>query len=534
MTQEVEVGVKVVGEGLQEGQKGAEKLADNLKKSEKASDGLEASLKKQEARIKLIDGAINVLGGSVELAVGSISALGLVSEEQAEEFQSAALGAIAFADGAKRTFDGVKSLTEGIQLYGGVQKVATGLTTAFGVALKVAMGPVGIAIAAIGAITAAIVLLKDKFEVVNKVAEFFGNAFNKVAEAVGLAATAEEKFAKSQGEAAKESEFQLKLLKAQGASFEELAKAERKLLTERVNSFKKGTEDRKKAEEELKVFEAQVITDRAAAQKAANEKRKADEEKAAQDRFNILNKELQDREARLKEYEDARIAKEAADRAKRISDAQFLAEYEADLDREAFEEVLVNLEKQKAAGQKATDTAIQQAQALSDARNALLGNTAAAIGALGNLFEEGTAAAKTAALAELAITTATGFINALDIAQKSAKATGPAAAFAFPIFYASQIAAVLGAVASAKQILSTTPGGAGGGSTPNPSATGGGGGTPSFPSLGGGVTGLPAGTAPVGPAAGAEPVRAYVVSSDVTNGVQAQGQIRRRRRLGPG
>jgi len=91
-----------------------------------------------------------------------------------------------------------------------------------------------------------------------------------------------------------------------------------------------------------------------------------------------------------------------------------------------------------------------------------------AIGSLGNLFEKGTVASKAAALAEIAIGTGTGFINALDIAQKSAKATGPAAAFAFPVFYATQLAAVLGAASKAKNILSTVKGGNGGASTSAP------------------------------------------------------------------
>jgi hypothetical protein len=57
------------------------------------------------------------------------------------------------------------------------------------------------------------------------------------------------------------------------------------------------------------------------------------------------------------------------------------------------------------------------------------------------LYLKGTAAAKAAALAEIAIGSAIGLINGLDIAQKSAKG-GPAAAF-LPIFYATQVAAVL-------------------------------------------------------------------------------------------
>ena len=93
-----------------------------------------------------------------------------------------------------------------------------------------------------------------------------------------------------------------------------------------------------------------------------------------------------------------------------------------------------------------------------------------ALGKISQLFEQGTAASKAAALAEIAIGTGIGLIQGLDIAQKSAKGTGPAAALAFPIFYATQIAAVLGAVGQAKSILSTVKGGGGVGSTPRPTA----------------------------------------------------------------
>ena len=78
---------------------------------------------------------------------------------------------------------------------------------------------------------------------------------------------------------------------------------------------------------------------------------------------------------------------------------------------------------------------------------------------LDGLFKEGSRAAKTAALTTIAINTATGLIQGLDIAQKSAKLAGPGAALAFPIFYASQIAAVLGAASQAKGILSSSSNG---------------------------------------------------------------------------
>lgn len=133
----------------------------------------------------------------------------------------------------------------------------------------------------------------------------------------------------------------------------------------------------------------------------------------------------------------------------------------------------------------------------------------AAIGQLGGLFEQGTAAAKAAALAEIAINTGVGFVQGLDIAQKSAKATGPAAAFAFPIFYATQVAAVLGAASRAKSILESgnVSGGDGGGSSiPQPQV-------PRFNVVG--ASGINQIAQVVGQSQ--EPVKAYVVSSEVSS-----------------
>lgn len=76
------------------------------------------------------------------------------------------------------------------------------------------------------------------------------------------------------------------------------------------------------------------------------------------------------------------------------------------------------------------------------------------LSSLSSLAQEGSAIAKSLALTEIAAKTGVGFIQALDIAQKAAAGTGPGAAFAFPIFYASQIASVLSAAAQAKSALS--------------------------------------------------------------------------------
>jgi hypothetical protein len=129
--------------------------------------------------------------------------------------------------------------------------------------------------------------------------------------------------------------------------------------------------------------------------------------------------------------------------------------------------------------------------------------------ALGALFEKGSAEAKAFALIDIAIGTAKGFVQGLDIAQKSAAAAGPGAAFAFPIFYASQVGAVLSAAARAKSVLesgNTSGGGSVSGSAPAPSS-------PRFNVVG------TSGANQIAQTIGRDqqPVKAYVVANDVTS-----------------
>ena len=139
-----------------------------------------------------------------------------------------------------------------------------------------------------------------------------------------------------------------------------------------------------------------------------------------------------------------------------------------------------------------------------------------AVGALGGLMEEGTAASKAAALAEIAISTGVGIVQGLDIAQKSAAATGPAAAVAFPLFYATQIAAVLGAAAQAKTILGAGGGGGGGAGAGAPPLAS----TPA-PQMMSGAFDISGGVAP-------EATKAFVVTDEMSNSQNQLANIRRR------
>ena len=115
-------------------------------------------------------------------------------------------------------------------------------------------------------------------------------------------------------------------------------------------------------------------------------------------------------------------------------------------------------------------------QAKANFRDKMLGHIGAGLGAASKLFKKNSAEAKIFALAEIAVGTAKGFINGLDIAQKTAKTT-PAAAFTFPLFYASQVAAVLSAAGRAKAVLQ------GGGSSGASGSSGSGSSAPTGPSF---------------------------------------------------
>jgi hypothetical protein len=141
---------------------------------------------------------------------------------------------------------------------------------------------------------------------------------------------------------------------------------------------------------------------------------------------------------------------------------------------------------------------------------------------LGSAFEQGTAVSKTAAIAEIGINTALGYIQGLDIAQKGAKATGPLAPFTMPIFYASQILAVIGAVGKAKQALSQVKGGSGSiGSISSAAPM-----TPQLPQAA--TTNLSRQTIND---IGNQAVRAYVIETDVTSNQERMAAIRQRARF---
>jgi len=234
--------------------------------------------------------------------------------------------------------------------------------------------------------------------------------------------------------------------------------------------------------------ERQRIVDQTnSAQLSANEARRQSELAMITDEGERIQKEYSNKLAALQEaqIEEQKAAKGNAEALalikQKYKDLEIVATAEVDAaelelgKKKSDEAVKIADEQAKSIADinaKATADQLANEAALQDAKDKMVQATRDAVTALGAMFKEGSDAAKAAALVDIAIGTGVGFINALDIAQKGAKATGPAAPFAFPIFYASQIAAVLGAANKARAILKS---GKGGGSASAPSQMGGGG-----------------------------------------------------------
>jgi hypothetical protein len=497
-----------------------------------------------DAKFKALTASLSGVAGGFAALQGAVGLFGNKAEA-VEKTLLKVQSAMALSQGLQAVGESIDSFKQ----LGAVVK--TGVSNAFGT-LRSAIISTGI-----GALVVGLGLLIANFETVKKVvlnfipglgkvADYIGNLVNKITDFVGITSEAERataKLIKENDKAIKDGERNLEL---NGDKYDEYTQRKIKANLEfkkKQNEFKN---DEQLTEEQKNAFILQ------ARQKANREIAKAD-----QDRNNAAieaNKKLSDKQKEIddKLAADRKIRKEQEynDFVQFVNDLkdstnaelelqeflisetkrkeQELFDWRVDLAQQRYDES----EDEFAFLQELNKKKLEDDQKTLDARlNAQLQFTNAiggVLSGLSGLFEQGTAASKVAALAEIGLGTATGFIQGLDIAQKGAKATGPAAPFAFPIFYASQIAAVLGAAGKAKQVLSQVKGGAGGVNLPSGSGIAS---APVSPQLStvNTVTQLnQASINQMGSATG----RAYVVESDITNQQEKIIRINRAARLG--
>jgi hypothetical protein len=548
------------------------KTASEIKTLNKTFEGLEPQ-QKTEAFLK----GFEAISGAVAVTTGTLALFG-VESESAGKIEQKVQGAIAIAIGARAIAEGALQARVAARLV--AEKAATVATKAAAVAQGIFnavlnLNPIFLLVTVLAAVTAGIYLftkamgentddvkknneallkrnqlLEDSANFQLRVTQAQGRSAKEVKEAQIEVTNATLDRLEAERELAKNTEEVNELNKEINKTLDDLLIQNLelgKIKQDEANAEKKRLADAQKASADAaakdKAERDRVAKEKAAADKAAADKKKTDDAarfKAEQDYLDNVNNLLQSEDAKrilsvAKTYDDLieQAAQFGADTTA-LETARGVA-IQAVLDEQAAE----RLAKQKAADEKAAadKKAIDDKKAADDkaiadankfAQDANIANVQATIGALGSLFDEGTAAAKVAAIADIAIGTGLGFVNGLDIAQKSAKATGPAAAFAFPLFYAAQIAAVLSAANQAKKILTSVPGGGGGGgataSKPNIQ-------TPSN-------NFIPVGQQPAGTQltpsfeAPTQPVRAYVISGDVSTGLEADSRLRNRRTLG--
>ena len=331
-----------------------------------------------------------------------------------------------------------------------------------------------------------------------------------VEEEVGLGESLEEDLQRLNDE-------KIRLIELETASIKQ-----RKKVVTQVNEFEKSINAEAVAQEKERTdakIESDKILNEAEAVKQA---KKIEDDKAESDR---LAKVEEDRQTSINTIRDS--FKIVRDESKIQALEREQEETIAELERlEASEQAKADVIKffdDKITEQKSIN-ATKEADQNRAIQNINLGIAAKGFGDISNLLKEGSAASKTAAIAQIGINTALGYMQGLDIAQKSAAGTGPAAAFTMPLFYASQVLSVLGAANKARQII------------------GGGGSTPSAPSIGGGSVGgniaasIPASTN-LDDVVGSinnqaeQPLQAYVISQEVTDSQEAQAYINNQRTL---
>lgn len=513
------------------------------------------------------------LGGSLEYVSGAFAAtqgaMAIFGKENKSveqailKVQSALAitqGFAAMREGAnsvKQLGTAIKSLTLFQTAYNFINNAtSTGLKVLRGALIGTGIGAlvvgVGLLIANFDKLKAAALKLVPGLAMIGKV---IGSAYDGFTDFVGLTTKAGRAMEKLQETAEKTLKSNAKFLKEHGTQIDEYTKQKIEAKNEYYEALKEDNADQVALAKELNRKLAKIDKERANADAAkakgikdAN-KKEFEEEKARIDAYNksildatkAYNNEIADIEAdteqkkldlwKKRQIEEINlIAKNRKDRDTLLLALQ--ADYNLKsslLDKKAREEGEIardeyeksQKDKLETARREGEDSRIAYEKDLKDKERAILDARISAqwqfvdaiqgaVNALGSLFEQGSAEAKAFALIDIAIGTAKGFVQGLDIAQKSAAATGPGAAFAFPIFYATQVAAVLSAAGRAKSVLESGNPSGGGAASIAPTAP------PASPRFN--VVGT-SGANQIAQTLGGDlpPVKAYVVANDVTS-----------------
>ena len=555
-----------------------DKAAGNIQKLEKELAKTNATVEgfTLDKKLQVADGAIKVTAGAVTALTGAVGLLGIESEEF-DKLTAQATNAIAFGMGIKDLSEGVGILARNFtvagtkaKLFAAGQKILNLAQRAFNAIL--AANPIGLTILAITTLIALVIGLKDKFEAVNKVFQFFKGLVTAVGEALGLTATAEEKAAEAAKLASeqriKDIDNELKVRQAAGEETVDIEREKQRLLT---SLTEEGSQERADIDADAAAFEAKLLKDkqdkidrasqlRRSKRKAERDKQKADDEAAAE-------KAIADAEA-----ETARLAQLEVDRLKTIDDVkqEFLnmieerdAETElekAELDEErklaelellgadleaiqAVRDYYTGVKEEASAADAAVikdqndisaQDAIDAKLAEIDGKAALEGEYIQLVGQFSGLLGQIAGENKELQIASIIIgqaaniakiisnTTAANARALIELGPIAGAAAGIRQTISAGIGIASSVAAGAKAISQIKS-ADSGGGGGGGGSVPNLGA----GAAGSVPAT---STNIDIGTTPETQVTG-NAVQAYVVSGDITSSQEAEAKLSNRRQI---
>lgn len=490
-----------------------------------------------DAKFKALTASLSGVAGGFAAVQGGMALLG----NESQDVQKALLkvqSAMALSQGLQAVGESIDSFK---QLGAVIKNQVSG---AFGT-LKgaIAATGIGLLVVGVGLLVANFDKVKETlvrlFPDLSKFGDYVMNIVNAITDFVGITSEAEranDKLAASLTKSNEALDRQIKILEAQGGREEEIYRLKReriqnqiKLLNDANDKEYKGRADLNAELEILDIQETNRLN-------AVNDKR-------LEDRAAALAKQTQlEYDAIINEYNLTKVARDKIGRQEIIDLEQlriFQDEEKARIEQESqdrADSLTQGYWGKRANAQisqwdlEASNDKLNKQILLSSQEqfeNAKWNIVMQGLDLLQQLSGQGTAVAKTAALAQIAIDTGRGFANGLTIAQEGSKALGPAAPFAFPIFYATQIAAVLGAVGKAKNILSQVPGGGMGGSSvsaPSISRS-----APMAPnSTQAAPTTLSQGTIND---IGNQAIKTYVVESDMTSNQQRIAAIQQRARF---
>ena len=465
------------------------KLTDALTKAERAAEGFT-----EEKKFLAADGAIKVLGGSLASVVGVLGTIGIESEAFGD-LEKKAASAIAVAIGIKDLSEGFKQLRESTVF-------ATAATQAFGNKTKAALIATGVGAFAV-LVGSLVVYWEDVTKAVEKFAEkvpFVGmvidgvkgainsliDAFRPVLEFIGILPDEAERAQMALEEQTNENINNLKrsisIAQAEGAEAKKMFDLRKELI-----------------EEEIKLLEA-----------------KGD---AQQELFDKTTELLS-----LEAAERKRIADEQVDNIERESVATvnaLTAKSVTMLETEPIVADLIDLTTAAQIRKKQADEA--EAEALEEARKREIGRqealyaTGEALGALGSIMNQESAAAKALAISQAVINT---YLGVTEVLKQESTLPSP---FDVIVKIANVATILASGFAAVRGIKSTPPSGGGTVSPAGGSSRG---------ATGQGMQAPPTPVAAPQVPTVQPTVQAYVISGDVTSGQEADARLSKRRSLG--